>query len=489
VLGVAGAIAAVVATRQDDAAGSDATDDATTPVRAVEATQRDLAEVEEVDGTFSYGDATTVSAGTTGTVTALVDVGDELARGDVAYELDTVPVVVLWGDTPLYRELRRGVDDGRDVRILEENLAALGYDADGELTVDETFDADTEDAVEEWQDDVGAVVDGVVQPSEVIVLAGPATVRTVDTQVGATVNQGTPVVSATISHSTTTVLARADGSVTSLPAAGTPFATGDVAYELDSEPVPVVIGDEPLSRELSADSDDGADITQLEAALVELGYDADGALEVDGTFDDATTWAVTEWEQDLGLELVDGIVQLGQYVVIPTDSRLLTTTVAVGDEVAQGAELYLTGVSNRRVTGSIPTDDADLLAVGGTVTVEFPDGTTAGATITSIDSVTTTSADGESTTGFDVVLDEIPDSVADRDELDITIEITSRLAEGATVVPANALVSVGDGTYAVEVVAADGTSTTFVAVEPGLFADGDVEVTGIEPGTAVVVPE
>jgi hypothetical protein len=175
--------------------------------------------------------------------------------------------------------------------------------------------------------------------------------------------------------------------------------------------------------------------------------------------------------------------------VIPTDSRLLTTTVTAGDEVTRGAELYLTGVSNRRVTGSIATDDADLLAVGAAVTVEFPDGTTTGATISAIDSVTTTSADGESTTGFDVVLDEIPESVADRDELDITIEVTSRLAEGATVVPANALVSVGDGTYAVEVVAADGTSTTFVAVEPGLFADGDVEVTGIEPGTAVVVPE
>ena len=33
-----------------------------------------------------------------------------------------------------------------------------------------------------------------------------------------------------------------------------------------------------------------------------------------------------------------------------------------------------------------------------------------------------------------------------------------------------------------------GTTTQFVAVTPGLFADGLVEVDGIAPGTTVVVP-
>jgi hypothetical protein len=61
-------------------------------------------------------------------------------------------------------------------------------------------------------------------------------------------------------------------------------------------------------------------------------------------------------------------------------------------------------------------------------------------------------------------------------------------------VPTSALVSLAGGGYAVEVVtgrAADGTALTqLVAVDPGMFADGLVEVEGegLEPGLEVVVP-
>ena len=52
-----------------------------------------------------------------------------------------------------------------------------------------------------------------------------------------------------------------------------------------------------------------------------------------------------------------------------------------------------------------------------------------------------------------------------------------------------ALLALAEGGYAVEVVDAQGT-TTLVAVDPGLFADGFVEVTstGLEPGMVVLVP-
>ena len=71
-------------------------------------------------------------------------------------------------------------------------------------------------------------------------------------------------------------------------------------------------------------------------------------------------------------------------------------------------------------------------------------------------------------------------------QLDVEITITTRLAQDVITVPATALISTGDGGYAVEVVRGD--TTAFVAVEPGAFADGMVEVTGIDAGTAVVVP-
>ena len=67
----------------------------------------------------------------------------------------------------------------------------------------------------------------------------------------------------------------------------------------------------------------------------------------------------------------------------------------------------------------------------------------------------------------------------------MTVKLVDEMATGVTAVPASALVATGDGGYAVEVV--DGGTTSFVAVEPGMFNDGMVEVDGITPGTDVVV--
>jgi hypothetical protein len=53
-----------------------------------------------------------------------------------------------------------------------------------------------------------------------------------------------------------------------------------------------------------------------------------------------------------------------------------------------------------------------------------------------------------------------------------------------------ALLSLAEGGFAVEVVGAGG-STRLVRVDPGLFADGSVQISGkgIKKGMKVVVPE
>jgi len=53
-------------------------------------------------------------------------------------------------------------------------------------------------------------------------------------------------------------------------------------------------------------------------------------------------------------------------------------------------------------------------------------------------------------------------------------------------IPVTALLALAGGGYAVEV--PDGAATKLVAVETGLFADGYVEVSGVEAGVEVVVP-
>jgi Putative peptidoglycan binding domain len=126
------------------------------------------------------------------TLTSLLDVGATASRGTVLYTADEQPVVALIGDLPAWRTLEQGVDDGADVRQLEENLVALGYGAD--LDVDETFTADTAAAVEAWETDLGrAAPDGTVTIGDVVFLTAPGDVLGHEAAVGDTLDAGSPV--------------------------------------------------------------------------------------------------------------------------------------------------------------------------------------------------------------------------------------------------------------------------------------------------------
>ena len=125
-------------------------------------------------------------------LTGLLDVGATAGRGTVLYTADEQPVVALIGDLPAWRTLEQGVDDGADVRQLEENLVALGYGDD--LDVDETFTADTAAAVEAWETDLGrASPDGVVTLGDVVFLTEPGDVLGHEASVGDTLEAGSPV--------------------------------------------------------------------------------------------------------------------------------------------------------------------------------------------------------------------------------------------------------------------------------------------------------
>lgn len=87
-----------------------------------------------------------------------------IQRGQVVFERDDVPVVALWG-APVSRRLGQGVL-GEDVRSLNDNLRALGYDAPS----GDRFDDATLRAVRAFQFDFGLVVDGTVDPGDVLVV-------------------------------------------------------------------------------------------------------------------------------------------------------------------------------------------------------------------------------------------------------------------------------------------------------------------------------
>ncbi len=117
---------------------------------------------------------------TTNTITWLAPIGTVVARGQPVYKVDNLPVVLLVGDTPLFRVLAEGLV-GPDVSVLEANLAALGYAG---LTVDESFTAATAAELRRWQGDLGVPQTGTVDVNQVIVVPAEFRVAEHRTTVG-----------------------------------------------------------------------------------------------------------------------------------------------------------------------------------------------------------------------------------------------------------------------------------------------------------------
>lgn len=179
--------------------GSSATPPTTTeaeanaPVRTVEVVRTDLVETTEFDGTLGRLAGDPIFVRRSGTVTAVREEGTVVSPGDPLIWIDGEPVMTLPGTLPAWRTLSRRVDDGADVLQLETALTGLGYNEDGDVTVDEDYTSYTEDMVETWQEDVGQTVDGVVQLGEVMFLSSPVRIADVLVVAGQPIRDGEAV--------------------------------------------------------------------------------------------------------------------------------------------------------------------------------------------------------------------------------------------------------------------------------------------------------
>jgi peptidoglycan hydrolase-like protein with peptidoglycan-binding domain len=160
-------------------------------------TRRDLRATEAVDGTLGYGETRLVANQRQGTVTALPEEGSVVTRGRSLYRVDGKPVPLLYGRLPAWRALSVGVDDGPDVRQLEQNLVALGYDPDRAVTVDDHFTWATRAAVRRWQEALGLEETGSVQPGDAVWQPGPLRVASRKAAVGDSARPGSPVLEVT----------------------------------------------------------------------------------------------------------------------------------------------------------------------------------------------------------------------------------------------------------------------------------------------------
>jgi len=191
-------------------AGSSGTGAAETPATTtVTATveRRDLIQTDDEPGTLGYQDSRIAYAALAGTVTWLPAPGQVVAPDHRLFALDGQPVVLMRGSVPMYRALATGITDGPDVRELESDLVALGYDPYRAITIDDHYSAATAAAVNRWKKAHGLTQNGQVELGRIVFLPGIRRVTTLDVHAGQLLPPGAalPVLSTTAHHQVATV--------------------------------------------------------------------------------------------------------------------------------------------------------------------------------------------------------------------------------------------------------------------------------------------
>src|SRR6266542_5203603 len=154
--------------------------------------------------------------------------------------------------------------------------------------------------------------------------------------------------------------------LTGVAVQGTVVRRGETLFSVDERPVVLLLGPTPAWRTLRAGVV-GADVRQLERNLEALGY---GGFSVDNTFTSATSAAVRRRQRDIGAR-VDGVVDLGEVVFLPSAVRIDQHLLTPGDAVSPGAQVLAVGPPAPVVTIDLEPTQLSLVSVGDRVIVRL----------------------------------------------------------------------------------------------------------------------
>jgi peptidoglycan hydrolase-like protein with peptidoglycan-binding domain len=195
--------ASVIAASGGDSSTSGSSISADTATAQV--SKRTLVDRETLSGSLGYEDQRNVPATRSGTVTWMAAEGSTKERGQILYRVDNSPTYLMYGSVPVYRPLNSSVGNGPDVRQLEANLRALGYDEDKDMDVDNNWDSATTAAVELWQDARGATQTGAVSTEEIVFLPDAQRIGSQKATLGQRTVAGQPVLVSTTTTRAVTV--------------------------------------------------------------------------------------------------------------------------------------------------------------------------------------------------------------------------------------------------------------------------------------------
>jgi peptidoglycan hydrolase-like protein with peptidoglycan-binding domain len=291
---------------------------------------------------------------------------------------------------------------------------------------------------------------------------------------------------------TATVVARLSGTVTALPRVGAVIRRGRRLYALAGESVLLMYGAVPAYRTLAEGVSKGRDVEQLERNLAALGYHPG---TVDEDFTAATAAAVRAWQEDLGLQ-VTGEVVLGRVAFMRGPQRVAELAATLGEGLGGGGSeggsgegseapsvpVLRTSSTRRIVSARLEADQQSIAHRGQKVEVVLPGGGEVPGQVRGIAAVEASAGEGpesgEETEAGVVVAVAVTGRhrIPALDGASVNVKFTQRVRRDVLSVPLTALIAIGGGRFAVYVV--EGGAGHQVVVNPGLAADGYVEVAG-----------
>jgi hypothetical protein len=297
------------------------------------------------------------------------------------------------------------------------------------------------------------------------------------------------------------------GTFTWLPAVGQVIRQGQVLYRVSGSPVVLLYGSVPSYEDLS-EGMAGADVEELNADLVKLGYASAAALGPRSGwnyFSAETAYALEQLQSELGLT-VTGTLLSGQAAFLPGPAQVtaLGTEVVPGAPVTPGSVVMTASSVTPVVTIDLDASQQTEVNKGDKVSVTLPSGATTPGVISQVSTVATSSSSdngsgsgsgsGNSGSGSAIITVLValtdPKAAGHLNQAPVQVTVTTGAVSNALVVPVNALLAQPGGGYAVEVTGPHGHHLVRVAL--GLFDDaaGLVQVTSTRllPGQRVVLP-
>jgi multidrug efflux system membrane fusion protein len=286
---------------------------------------------------------------------------------------------------------------------------------------------------------------------------------------------------------TSAAVNRVAGTTTGVPDSGQELRRGNTVYSVDNKPTTLLYGALPAYRRL-ADGSEGTDVLQLEQNLSAMGYTG---FTVDDEYTDATAEAVEEWQEDLGLDET-GVVELGSVLFAPGHIRVDSVEAQEGAPLGPNQNVLTYTGTKKAVTVQLDAADQRLAKPQAKVDITLPDGATVPGRVEKVSTVIipaeSPDKDPETKVVVIVAIDN-QKAVAAWSLASVDVTFTASERKNVLTVPVSALVALREGGFGVEV--SDGTASQYVPVKTGLFAGGQVEISGagIKAGTVVGIPK